>query len=62
MGGQARGVDELCRAVQHRTERGVDIAKIMASGGVSTPGTDAFVPTLGKAWVSSLRMILGVPA
>ncbi|HEX5349516.1 MAG TPA: amidohydrolase family protein [Pseudonocardiaceae bacterium] len=44
MGGQARGVDELCRAVQHRAERGVDIVKIMASGGVSTPGTDAFAP------------------
>src|SRR6476660_5976911 len=44
MGGQARGVDELCRAVQHRAERGVDIVKIMASGGISTPGTDAFAP------------------
>jgi imidazolonepropionase-like amidohydrolase len=42
MGGQARGVNELRRAVQHRVERGVDIVKIMASGGVNTPGTDAF--------------------
>jgi hypothetical protein len=29
MGGQARGVDESRRAVQHRVERGVDIVKIM---------------------------------
>lgn len=44
MGGEARGVDELRCAVQQRVERGVDIVKIMASGGVNTPGTDAFAP------------------
>jgi imidazolonepropionase-like amidohydrolase len=55
MGGQARGVDELCRAVQYRAERGVDIVKIMASGGVSTPGTDSFVP---QFTVEELRAVV----
>jgi imidazolonepropionase-like amidohydrolase len=55
MGGQARGVDELRRAVQHRVERGVDIVKIMASGGVSTPGTDAFAP---QFTVEELRAVV----
>ena len=56
MGGQARGVDELCRAVQYRAERGVDIVKIMASGGISTPGTDAFVP---QFTIEELRAVVG---
>jgi imidazolonepropionase-like amidohydrolase len=55
MGGQARGVDELRRAVQYRAERGVDIVKIMASGGVSTPGTDSFVP---QFTVEELRAVV----
>lgn len=33
MGGQARGADELRHGVEQRLERGVDIVKIMASGG-----------------------------
>ena len=40
MGGEAEGVEELQRAVQERAERGVDVIKIMASGGALTPGTD----------------------
>jgi imidazolonepropionase-like amidohydrolase len=55
MGGQARGVAELCRALQHRAERGVDIVKIMASGGVSTPGTDAFA---AQFTVEELRVVV----
>jgi imidazolonepropionase-like amidohydrolase len=55
MGGQARGADELRRAVQHRVERGVDIVKIMASGGVSTPGTNAFAP---QFTVEELRAVV----
>lgn len=39
MGGEASGVDELRAAVRERVERGVDIVKIMASGGVMTAGT-----------------------
>ncbi|MET9227288.1 amidohydrolase family protein [Lentzea sp. NPDC003310] len=39
MGGEATGDEELRRAVRERAERGVDIVKIMASGGFATPGT-----------------------
>jgi imidazolonepropionase-like amidohydrolase len=39
MGGQASGGDELRAAVRERVERGADIVKIMASGGMLTPGT-----------------------
>jgi imidazolonepropionase-like amidohydrolase len=40
MGGEARGVEQLRRAVGERADRGADIVKIMASGGANTPGTD----------------------
>ena len=40
MGGEASGVDALRRAVRERAERGADLVKIMASGGMLTPGTD----------------------
>lgn len=40
MGGEVAGVDEVRRAVRERAERGADVVKIMASGGVLTPGTD----------------------
>jgi imidazolonepropionase-like amidohydrolase len=40
MGGEARGVDELRRAVRERADRGADLVKIMTSGGVMTPTTD----------------------
>ncbi|MFW3171235.1 amidohydrolase family protein [Geodermatophilus sp. CPCC 206100] len=40
MGGEATGVDALRRAVRERAERGADVVKIMASGGLLTPGTD----------------------
>ncbi|MFI7543460.1 amidohydrolase family protein [Actinoplanes sp. NPDC049599] len=40
MGGEASGIDGLRRAVRERAERGADLVKIMASGGVMTPGTD----------------------
>lgn len=44
MGGEAHGVTALRRAVQERADRGVDIVKIMASGGANTPGSDASRP------------------
>jgi imidazolonepropionase-like amidohydrolase len=44
MGGEADGVTALRRAVQERADRGVDIVKIMASGGANTPGSDASRP------------------
>jgi imidazolonepropionase-like amidohydrolase len=40
MGGAVSGVDELRRAVRERAERGADLVKIMATGGVLTPSTD----------------------
>jgi cytosine/adenosine deaminase-related metal-dependent hydrolase len=44
MGGEAHGLTALRRAVQERADRGVDIVKIMASGGANTPGSDATRP------------------
>jgi imidazolonepropionase-like amidohydrolase len=40
MGGEVSGTDEIIGAVAERVERGADIIKVMASGGVTTPGTD----------------------
>jgi imidazolonepropionase-like amidohydrolase len=40
MGGEVAGVEALRRAVRERAERGVDVVKIMASGGIMTEGTD----------------------
>jgi imidazolonepropionase-like amidohydrolase len=40
MGGEVTGIEALRRAVRERAERGADVVKIMASGGVLTPGTD----------------------
>src|SRR3954452_4565323 len=40
MGGEVEGRDAIGRAVQERADRGVDVVKVMASGGMTTPGTD----------------------
>jgi imidazolonepropionase-like amidohydrolase len=40
MGGEVAGEQELRRAVRERAGRGADVVKIMASGGLMTPGTD----------------------
>lgn len=40
MGGAVEGTDALRAAVAERAARGADVVKIMASGGVNTPGTD----------------------
>jgi imidazolonepropionase-like amidohydrolase len=40
MGGEAAGINGLRHAVRERAERGVDVVKVMTSGGVMTPGTD----------------------
>jgi imidazolonepropionase-like amidohydrolase len=42
LGGEASGVAGMRRAVAEHAERGVDVVKVMASGGLLTPGTDAF--------------------
>ena len=41
MGGEAAGTASIERAVRERVERGVDIVKVMVSGGVHTQGSDA---------------------
>jgi imidazolonepropionase-like amidohydrolase len=38
LGGQADGAEQLARAVQERVDRGVDVVKVMATGGMLTPG------------------------
>jgi imidazolonepropionase-like amidohydrolase len=40
MGGEAQGQRQLRQAVRERAERRVDVVKVMASGGNTTPGTD----------------------
>jgi imidazolonepropionase-like amidohydrolase len=40
MGGQAQGPAQLRQAVQERAQRRVDVIRVMASGGNTTPGTD----------------------
>lgn len=40
LGGEAAGAEQIRAAVRLRAERGADVIKIMASGGVLTPGTD----------------------
>lgn len=44
LGGEAAGEEALREAVRHRAEAGADVIKIMASGGVFTPGTDTTRP------------------
>lgn len=39
MGGEASGADGLRAAVRERAEHGVDLVKVMASGGMTTPGS-----------------------
>lgn len=42
LGGVVDGVDEVRASVREHVERGVDLVKVMASGGMSTLGTDLF--------------------
>jgi imidazolonepropionase-like amidohydrolase len=43
MGGAAAGADQLRRAVRERAERGVDVVKVMVSGGFATAGTQVML-------------------
>ncbi len=45
LGGEAEGVDGVRAAVRERAERGVDVIKVMATGGELTPGTSSHVPS-----------------
>jgi imidazolonepropionase-like amidohydrolase len=40
LGGEVRGPEQVRAAVRERAAQGADLVKIMASGGVFTPGTD----------------------
>jgi imidazolonepropionase-like amidohydrolase len=42
LGGEASGVDGVRLALAEHVERGVDVIKVMASGGMLTQGTDAY--------------------
>jgi imidazolonepropionase-like amidohydrolase len=44
LGGAATGVDGIRRVVDEHVERAVDVIKVMASGGMVTPGTDVYAP------------------
>jgi imidazolonepropionase-like amidohydrolase len=40
LGGEAAGAEQIRRSIQDRVDRGVDVVKVMGSGGANTPGTD----------------------
>ncbi|MEV0212009.1 amidohydrolase family protein [Micromonospora sp. NPDC050695] len=44
MGGEASGVDGIRETVRRQAAAGADVVKVMASGGVFTPGTDTTRP------------------
>ena len=55
MGGDATGPAQLRAAVRDRAERGADLVKVMASGGVMTPGSD---PLLCQFQLAELRVVV----
>ena len=64
MGGEVAGLEALRRAVRERAERGADVVKIMASGGVLTPGTDLLACQFGLDEISAVvdeAHALGLP-
>jgi imidazolonepropionase-like amidohydrolase len=54
MGGETAGAEALRAAVRERVERRVDVVKVMASGGVNTPGSDAARPQYPVAELRAL--------
>lgn len=44
LGGVVTGVEGIRRAIAEHAARGVDVIKVMASGGMVTPGTDSYAP------------------
>ncbi|NUR71072.1 MAG: amidohydrolase family protein [Hamadaea sp.] len=49
LGGEALGVDGVRQAVRERAERGVDVVKVMATGGELTAGTHPHLAQFGMA-------------
>jgi imidazolonepropionase-like amidohydrolase len=54
LGGAASGEAGLRAAVREHAERGVDVIKVMASGGNMTPGSLAHEPQLGTALLRAI--------
>jgi imidazolonepropionase-like amidohydrolase len=54
MGGEADGELELRRAVRTRVKRGVDVIKIMATGGEMTPGSNPLLPQYSVAELAAV--------
>ena len=54
MGGEVTGPAEIERAVAERVERGVDVVKVMASGGVNPPGSDVLLSQFTTAELTLL--------
>jgi imidazolonepropionase-like amidohydrolase len=55
MGGEVEGPDRIRAALRERVDRGVDVVKVMASGGMSTPGTDVTAPQFS---LEHLRLVV----
>jgi imidazolonepropionase-like amidohydrolase len=49
LGGEVQGVEGVRRAVRERAERGVDVIKVMATGGELTAGTQPHLAQFGMA-------------
>lgn len=54
LGGEADGVDGVRAAVRERAERGCDVVKVMATGGVITPGYAPHESQYGLAELSTI--------
>ncbi len=55
LGGEVADRDGIAAAVRERVERGVDVVKVMASGGMNTPGTDVTAPQFA---LEDLRLLV----
>jgi imidazolonepropionase-like amidohydrolase len=55
MGGEVGAPEEIRAAVRERVDRGVDVVKVMASGGLATQGSDATVPQFS---LEDLRLLV----
>jgi imidazolonepropionase-like amidohydrolase len=53
MGGEADGELEVRRGVRERVKRGVDVIKLMATGGNMTPGTNPLQPQYSVAEIAA---------
>lgn len=55
LGGEVANRHDIAEAVRERVERGVDVVKVMASGGMNTPGTDVTAPQFA---LEDLRLLV----